>query len=349
MSIRTRTKLELETIELARGLVRDVTEADKHLPKLSYSKLDNFNNCALSHKIKYIDKKYSSASSLALGIGTATHYGLELKGKYIMNNEEVDYDYIKKMVEQGIAPEFDEDGRQINKGDSFFGSKDLCKQYFETWNEICPKSDMDYTEKMELYFDKVLHGRMEDKKWNVVGTEKSFEFVYDNRVIVHGFIDRIDRKVDDETVYRIVDYKSSKKVFDEKKVKTPMQHIIYDLACLNIYGYVPEEHEYDFILINKQQTTDDGVCSKGYLKRGLKKLNDTLDKMDKLEAEGEYPPSPTPLCYWCPYHSDSPNADPEYAGLCPYHSLWTPENKTYDKLNEYEPKKKPAPKRKLEF
>lgn len=57
--------------------------------------------------------------------------------------------------------------------------------------------------------------------------------------------------------------------------------------------------------------------------------------MDEMEIKGEYPPKPTPLCYWCPFHSTSPNADPKFSGLCQYHSLWTPEKKSFAVLNPY--------------
>lgn len=310
-------------------LVREVTEEDrKVLPTVSYSKLDNFVNCALSHKLKYIDKNFSKISTLAMSIGSITHFGLETKGQYILKNEPIDYEKIKDYVVNGYVDEKD-------PKNNILGINDLRRQYFEEWWTKDEKSGMNYEEKVQLYFDKVLPTRIEDKNWKLVGTEISFEFVYDNRVIIHGFIDRVDESVTEEKIYRITDYKSSKKVFENTKIKTPMQHVVYDLACLHMFGVIPEEHEYDFILIDKLQTSKDGVCSKGYLKRGIKKLNKILDTMDEMEEKGEYPPNPTPLCYWCTFHSDSPNSDPKYRGLCLYHSLWTPTNKNFKVLNEY--------------
>ena len=57
----------------------------------------------------------------------------------------------------------------------------------------------------------------------------------------------------------------------------------------------------------------------------------------------------TPLCYWCPFHSTSPNADPKFSGLCQYHSLWTPEKKSFAVLNPYGQEIKKETKRKLVF
>lgn len=321
-------------IEELKKKLRAVNEDDRGvLPTVSYSKLDNFINCALSHKLKYIDKNFSQVSSLAMDIGSITHFGLETKGQYLLNNEPVDYEKIKEYVMNGYTVE----GKPH---ENILGVNDIKKKYFEEWWTIDEKSGMNYEEKLNLYFEKVLPQRIEDDNWKVVGTEIQFEFVYDNRVIIHGFIDRVDIDIKDEKKYRITDYKSSKKVFDDTKIKTPMQHVIYDLACLHMFGVIPEEHEYDFILIDKKQTSEDGVCSKGYLKRGIKKLDKTLDSMDAMGKTGQYRPNPTPLCYWCAYHSDSPHSDPKFRGLCPYHSLWTPTERNFKVLNEYNGLKK---------
>lgn len=310
-----------------------MTETDrKSLPTVSYSKLDNFKKCALSHKIKYVDGYYSQSPSLATEMGNIAHKVMELKGLCKINHMPVDYNFLIGTMYEGY---YGEDEKTIER---LLGAKDLKKKYFETYSIPDNKSGMAYDEKIDLFLTKVLPSRIEDEDWEVMETEKSFEFVFDNRVIIRGFIDRVDRKVGEEDLtLRIIDYKTSKAVFPDTDIKTPLQHVTYDLACVFLYGVLPVDHIYDFIFINKQQTGADGVCSKGYLKRGLKKLTELLDKMQQLEESGEFPPSPSQLCYWCPYHSDSPNADPEFKGLCKYHSLWTPEDKNFRVLNEYHP------------
>ena len=138
-------------------------------------------------------------------------------------------------------------------------------------------------------------------------------------------------------------------MFRDADIKTPMQHVIYDLACIHLYGQPASDHVYDFILIDAIQGADEGVCTKGYLNRGIKKLDKVLNEMDEMEIKGEYPPKPTPLCYWCPFHINSPNADPKFSGLCQYHSLWTPEKKSFAVLNPYGQEIKKETKRKLVF
>lgn len=319
---------------------------EKNLPYMSYSKLETFLNCPFSYKFKYEDKNYPRVSSLAMRIGTVLHYALELKANARIKNEEVDYDYIKNIAYKGIRDDI--------KKEHIIGIDELKKQYFEDWYTTDDASGMNYEEKIKLFFDKVLPTRVDDREYTPIGAEVSFEFVYDNRIIFHGFIDRVDRRKEDPNWLKICDYKTSRKVFPDSKIKTPLQHIVYDLACIYIYGVIPEEHEYDFILLDKKQTSEDGVCSKGYLKRGITKIDKTLDEIEELSRSKDYKPKPSPLCYWCPYHSDSPHSDPKYKGDCAYHSLWTPENKTFETLNKYDINNKlkfaeEKPKRKLIF
>lgn len=258
----------------------------------------------------------------------------------MMLNQEVDYDEIIDAVLSG-CDEITDKGKE-----HIIGIDEIRKKYFEEYNTPDNASGMTYVEKMDIYFHEVLIERMEDEEWKVLGTEIKFEFVYKygededgkpKEVIIHGFIDRVDVGTASGKL-KVVDYKSSKKVFPDAKIKTPLQMVIYDIACLQMYGQLPEEHEYDFILLNQQQTTLNGVCSKGYMKRGLTKLDKLLNRIDEMKKSGLYIPSPSPLCNWCdfPDKSHTPNADPKFAGMCEYYSLWKPDNKTFAVNKPYE-------------
>lgn len=318
-----------DMVEIVKNKIRAVTDADIDLPRISYSKLECFLNCPYQFQKKYSEGKYPEGSTIALDVGTICHLILELKGQEkIQNKKCTNYEALFKILEEGFNDNTEKSHEHIK------GINELKKEYWEDWYTKDNKSNMNYEEKIELFKEVVVPTRMTETDWLVKGTEVPFKFVYDNRVIVVGFIDRIDEHKETGAL-RIVDYKTSKAKFDETKIKTPMQHIFYDMACMFMYDKLPMEHEYDFILINEKQTSADGVCSKGYLKRGIKKLDDTLDKIEEAANTKKYLPKPTPLCYWCPYHTTSPNADNKYKGLCVYHSLWTPECRIYTTLNPY--------------
>ena len=65
------------------------------------------------------------------------------------------------------------------------------------------------------------------------------------------------------------------------------------------------------------------VENQDFMFNGTNKLKELL----KAISDNDYKPKPTPLCHWCEYCPTNPNQDPSAKNLCPYHSLWTRENK----------------------
>lgn len=295
--------------------IRPVQEKDKDLPVFSYSKLEVYKNCPYQYNLKYIQKKYSQDTTLALELGSLCHYVLEQKGKMIVENNKVDYDKLSDILENGVT-ETDEKTQDI-----LLGVKELKKKYFEEWYEPDNASGATYVEKMKI-FDKVLHEEMEDTEWTPVYFEKSFSFVWDDKVIIKGFIDRIDKHGDE---YRTVDYKTSKKIYDQKKLPTSLQFGIYALAILNDFGTLPIESQYRFILIDDEQY----ALTKGWEKRLAKALEKVFKQIENDEKENVFVPKATPLCHWCSYCQTNPSAT-IYREDCEYFSKWTPTEKTFE-------------------
>lgn len=327
--------------------IRAVEDSDRgRLLSVSYSKVDLFEQCPMKYKLKYIDKMFSFNPSVATETGSLLHKVLELKCNSIINGEEVNYPTLIKGISEGIQDE-------TEKGDDFLpGTEKLSTKYMEDWYKPDNKSGMNYPEKIQLFIDKVLPTRIEDKIWKPLAAEQPFEFVWrygedskdeSKAVIVHGFIDRIDYEQQnlDGTYHGlcVVDYKTSKDIFPDSKVKTPLQHFLYSLGCLHMYGELPKRHVYDFICLDKTQDSDKGeVCTKGWHKRAMKKFNKLLNEIDELTENGIFPPKPTPLCYWCdfPSKSHTPNASDKFSGSCEYYSLWKPEQKSFAKNKEWD-------------
>lgn len=323
--------------ELLLNKIREVREEDKKkLPTFSYSKIDQFKNCQYAYDLKYNQKKYSSDTSLALELGSLCHLALELKGKSLVKGEPIDYVKLNKIIHEGYT-ELNEKTKE-----ELLGTEALKKKYFETWYEKDNASEMTYEDKMKL-FDKVLHEEMENTEWAPYLFEEPFEFVYDNRVIIHGFIDRIDTK---DGEYRTVDYKTSKKVFDAKALPTSLQFGIYALAILHKFGKLPIESLYRFILIDAEQK----ALTLGWENRLIKALDKVFNSIDENEKSKIWKPSPCPLCYYCNYCANNPNAK-EFKGDCDYYSLWKPNEKTFAVNCEWNPedKKEDTTKRKLVF
>ena len=316
--------------------IRPVTDDDKNLPVFSYSKMEVFKNCPLQYRYKYIEKKYSQDTSIALELGSLCHYVLEQKGKMIVSGETVDYEKLNDILMNGVT-ETDEKTKE-----ELLGVNQLKRKYFEVWHEADNASGASYDEKIKL-FDKVLHDEMEETDWKPTYFEKPFEFVWDNKVILKGFIDRIDTK---DGQYRTVDYKTSKKVYEQSKLATSLQFGVYALAILNEFGVLPIESEYRFILIDDKQY----ALTKGWENRLIKAMDKVFRDIEASEKKSVFVPKPSPLCHWCNFCQTNPEAT-IYRNECEYFSKWTPTQKTFEvnkKWNALE-NINTAPKRKLVF
>ena len=312
--------------ELFKDLVRPVTEEDrKKLPVFSYSKIDTYRNCPYQYDLKYNQKKFTDDTSIALELGGLLHYVLEQKGNMLVRSTGslfeqpfVNYDLLNEIMINGVT-KTDEKTREY-----LLGINDLKKKYFETWYEKDNASGMTYEDKMQI-FDKVLHSEMEWTEengfWRPYLFEHPFEFVWNNRVIIKGFIDRIDMKADEYNIhsvdFRTIDYKTSKKIYDSNKLATSLQFGIYALAILNEFGKLPVENMYRFILLDDRQY----ALTKGWEKRLIKALDGIFDKIDSDNTSGIWTPKPTPLCYWCNFCSHNPDAT-EYKHDCEYYSMY---------------------------
>ena len=316
--------------------IRPVTDDDKNLPVFSYSKMEVFKNCPLQYRYKYIEKKYTQDTSIALELGSLCHYVLEQKGKMIVSGETVDYEKLNDILMNGVT-ETDEKTKE-----ELLGINQLKRKYFEVWHEADNASGASYDEKIKL-FDKVLHEEMEDTDWKPTYFEKPFEFVWDNKVVLKGFIDRIDTK---DGQYRTVDYKTSKKVYEQSKLATSLQFGVYALAILNEFGVLPIESEYRFILIDDKQY----ALTKGWENRLIKAMDKVFGDIEASEKKSVFVPKPSPLCHWCNFCQTNPEAT-IYRNECEYFSKWTPTQKTFEvnkKWNALE-NINTAPKRKLVF
>lgn len=291
--------------DILRPYIRSVTEEDKKkLPKFSYSKMEVFKNCPYQYDKKYNGKMRTDDTSIALELGSLCHYVLEMKGK--MLKDKVDYDFLKNI--------------EIYGAEGMLGTKDLKKKYWEEWYVGDNASGMTYEDKMKV-FDKIVHTEMETDEWTPFLFEHNFEFVWNDRCIIHGFIDRVDKH---EGEFRVIDYKTSKKSYDQSKLSTSLQFGIYCLAILNEFDQLPIESMYRFILIDESQY----ALTRGWEKRLIKAIEKILDSVDLMEKEGVWSPKPCPLCYWCNFSNTNPNAT-KYKKECDYYSLWTPTNKTF--------------------
>lgn len=299
-------------IESLKDFVRPVTEKDRAiLPTYSHSKLEVFENCPYRYALQYEQGKRSSETTLALELGTICHRVYEIASQ-MWKNGLINYEDLKFLLEYGDTDE------------KISGIKDLSKKYFEEWYE--PDSEgHTYKWKMDQ-FDKGLREYISGfsyNGWIPFKEEYDFEFVFNDRAIIHGFIDAILINIEGDL--KCIDYKTSKKLFPDSKIPTSQQFGIYCMGMLNAFGKLPVQCDYKFILLNQEQN----ALTSGFGKRIVKRLNNVMNKIDKNKEEDIYIPTPSPLCHWCSYCPTNSNAV-QYKNECEYYSLWTPTEKNWD-------------------
>ena len=289
--------------------------------KFSYSKLDTMKSCGWQYKLKYIDKNFVYTNSIATDFGTLVHYIEETIAKDIMANNDEPYFMIdtNKYIDLFINADIQEDG------DNVLGIKKLKEQYPDDFY-IRDKSGMNYSEKANDYLNFGIY-RLQDylaqnRHLKIIATEQRFEFLHEGYVF-YGFIDRVFRNTIDNSII-VEDIKTWYSI-DQRDVITPLQFVIYTLACQQLYNTDNITCAYDLPLAKNRYSAG----TKGFIKRGIKKINELLQAIER----NEFIPNPKALCRWCPFSITNPDHIDKPEALCPYHSNWT----MTDRKRQFEP------------
>lgn len=305
-------------------------EKDKNVAEFSHSRLEVFEQCPYKFDLHYNQQKISGDTAIALEFGSLCHYVLEMKGQMILNNQPIDY---KKLIDT------------LDKGtDELPGIVALKFKYMNTWNALDTEGRT-YPDKV-ANVEEVIKTEMENDEWKVFATEHPFEFVYDNRAKFRGSIDRIDYRIneDGETEYRIIDYKTAKKPYEDNKLTTSQQHSIYNMAFLLEYGVLPVANLYRHICIGETQY----ALTKGWSGRIVKKFDKVFGEIDEDYKQKLWPVKPSPLCHFCQFCITNPEAT-KYKRECDYYMKWTRSNKDFSVNKPWNPELEQKTKKVFDF
>ena len=296
------------------------------MAKFSYSRLECYNQCGWKYKLQYEDGLYIFQPNLAAAYGTLVHSVLEKILHTLKKGEKVDYDTLRYDFVNINLPKKNKYDRN-----ELFGTKILAEKFPEEWRSFDSKSGMSYEMKAQEFMNIGIYEfenyMNEHPELEIVGAEIGFEFEYKGYVFT-GFIDRL-LKYKDENKFQIFDIKTKDTPYDDKELVTPLQFVVYAQALRKMYGEdIEVECFYDLPTCHLIQPAG----TKGFEKRGL-------TKMDKLFAgigNKDWHPSPSPLCKWCQFSMTNPNITEEGKFKCPYYSLWSRDNPTFEKLFEWQ-------------
>lgn len=283
--------------------IRPATEKDEaKLPMYSYSRLDTFRQCQYRFYLKYRKEIPTDEKAVALEVGTLCHSILEQRG-----NAAIDNLPLPKMEE--MKAQWMEDYLKLKK------------EFSNVWRKP-DKEGRTYDEKFATFW-KIYDNEMTEPVWKTVACEKEFKYVFGERFIIHGFIDRVDK----DTMtgdYKVTDYKTAAHIYSQKDRDYALQMFIYAMACYILYGKFPREFEYDFVFFGEKRGAlelKEDSYSKCFVE--LKKIFNAISMKDRSK---NFVPQRSVLCWWCPYGQSNTSIA---SGSCQFYSEWRPDNKVF--------------------
>jgi putative RecB family exonuclease len=257
---------ELEgEVEAARAALddgRDPLLDEQGRLRLSFTRIDTFENCPRRFRYQYVDG-LPQAPAPQLSFGTSVHAALE-------------WLYDRK---HPVLPSLDE----------------LLQALFDRW-ETDGFAEVDREQQLEAYQharDVVtrIHTRLQQDGFRLpAATEVWFELPFPDDVVVVGAIDRVD--IDERGGLHVIDYKTSRRARNRSQVRGSLQLSIYALATRELYGELPRSVALDFVvpgLIVDVPVADldlDGVQRR------------VADAARRIRAREDVP-TPNRLCDWC--------------------------------------------------
>lgn len=272
--------------------------------RYSYSRIDLYTQCGFKYKLRYEDKHYVNTDGLATELGTLIHETEEALAEACKNNQPINYPQLKnKILLEMIKLE--------HKYPVEFSALDKS-------GRTCQDKILGYLKEGIYRLENFLiaNGHIQ-----ILATEKEFEYTFPGTTCTfHGFIDRIlyDSR---NSKFILQDIKTYNQPLQAKKLKVPLQFVVYALAMPELYGATLDQItcSYDLPFCNCVQSAGEDL----FIEQGTTQIQELLQKI----ADKDFVPSPSPLCHWCEYCPTNPNQPAEGKNLCPYHSLWTRETK----------------------
>lgn len=230
--------------------------------RISYSAYDAFNRCPLQYKLAYIER-IKTPDKPELFFGGLIHSIVQFA--------------LKK---DPILPKVDELIKQLedNWRVDIFDSSDVAAQYYGFGVDMIRK----------------FYSGHQPGLRNIVAVEKRFQIPLNNKHVLSGIIDRIDKLP--YGAYEVIDYKTSKALPTQDEVHKDKQLATYNLAVENLW---PEAKDIRltlyFLKHNSQITTTRRPDEVEAIKIEL------IETAEAIENTKDFAPKSNALCNWCSY------------------------------------------------
>lgn len=256
--------------------------------KLSVSKVKTFDSCKAKYKFSYIEKLPKKEWDFHV-FGTFLHDTLE--------------NFHKKLVENAKLANLPDGANKNAEQESLWSGmlKECFNESIKTFNEKLTKEQKNnaftilkqYLQNMR---DQLSDGTLPD----VIDAERDFYLNINDKVLLNGFIDRI--QVDHDGVLHVADYKTTK---DKRYLK--------DFFQLETYAYILflsdpnlEKLRASFICLRH----DCSYITKEYKRKDVEFIGEKfLAYADSIDSEKLWRPEPQFLCKYCDFIDNCPSGE----------------------------------------
>lgn len=256
------------------GAFEPALPLDVTIPKrlrLSFSRIDTYQNCGLKFRYAYIDKLPTKPAP-QLSFGKSIHAALEaFYDRKLPEPPPVDV-LIDALYQQWDTSGFQELPRDEQLA-YYRHAQDVVRRFYER-----------NVETFRL----------------PVATEQWFDMPMGQSVSVVGSIDRVDS--DEAGGLHVIDYKTNRKAKTYRDVARSLQLSIYALACKHLYGRLPQTVSLDFVIPGVRVTVPTDELD-------LDAATDAVAHAATAIRSESFDANPNPLCNWCDFQALCPAWD----------------------------------------
>ena len=244
------------------------------MPVYSYSKISTFDTCPLQYKFHYIDGIKRETENIEAFLGSQVHETLRKLYQDMM--------FTKRNSLSDLIDYYE--GQWSRKWHALVRivKKEYTVEHYKELGRRCLKN---YYEHHSPFEAAVTIG-LEKKVRLPLDETGEYQFI--------GYIDRLAQPA--KGIYEIHDYKTSLSLPNQQEVDSDQQLGLYQLALTDM---LPDARKislvWHYLAFDREFRSTRSPSQLAELRE------QTLEQIRRIEASAGYPPTESPLCYWCHY------------------------------------------------